>query len=103
MVALYIPVLVAFLLDESSAPQASREASMISDRSLERLTEIGRLYPEHFRAVMSMSANLKPRLEAAVKLKQKRQNQEKTMATRSAPQPAKPTITLKMDFSNFKT
>lgn len=104
MVALYIPVLVAFLLDESSSLQASREAAVISDRSLEHLTEVGRFHPEHFRTVMSMSANLKPRLEAAVKLKQKKVNQEKSMASlRATPQPAKPTITLKMDFSNFKT
>lgn len=104
MVALYIPILVSLLLDETSAGKASSELCTFSDRALARLTEVGRLYPEHFRTVMNMSSHLKPRLEAAVRLRQLTQAQDKArVAAKIAPQPAKPTITLKMDFSNFKT
>ncbi|XP_059157278.1 HEAT repeat-containing protein 5B-like isoform X2 [Physella acuta] len=104
MVALYIPILVSLLLDETTAGKASTEVYTFSDKALARLTEVGRLYPEHFRTVMNMSSHLKPRLEAAVRLKQVTQAQDKArVAAKIAPQPAKPTITLKMDFSNFKT
>jgi hypothetical protein len=105
MMALYIPILVSLLLDETTGPQAGTERRALSDRCLERLTELGRLYPEHLRTVMSASAQLKPRLEAAVRLRQKNQAAAKARAAaRSAgPQQTKPSITLKMDFSNFKT
>ncbi|CAL1542615.1 unnamed protein product [Lymnaea stagnalis] len=104
MVALYVPILVSMLLDDTVASRASPAVRTLSDRSLSRLTEVGRMYPEHFKTVMNMSANLKPRLEAAVRLKQKAQAQDKArLAAQVAPQPTKPTITLKMDFSNFKT
>lgn len=104
MVVLYVPILVSLLLDETSAPRATAHCRALSDRSLEKLTEFGRLYPDHFRTVMSMSTSLKPRLEAAVKLKQQVQARAKAKAAASVvAQPAKPTITLKTDFSNFKT
>ncbi|KAI8784582.1 HEAT repeat-containing protein 5B-like isoform X1 [Biomphalaria glabrata] len=105
VIALFIPVLVSMLLDEGTALKANQAVQALSDRCLTRLTEVGRMYPEHFKAVMNMSANLKPRLEAAVRLKQKTQVQDKArvLASQAVQQPAKPTITLKMDFSNFKT
>lgn len=103
MVAMYVPILVSLLLDESTAPHASPLSCAVSDQVLDRLTEVGRLYPDHFRTVMNMSANLKLRLEAAVRLKQKTQSQAKAKVAQKTTQPTKPTITLKMDFSNFKT
>ncbi|XP_012940846.1 HEAT repeat-containing protein 5B [Aplysia californica] len=104
MMALYVPILVSLLLEETTGAQASAEHRALSDRCLERLTELGRLYPDHLRTVMSASAQLKPRLEAAVRLRQKSQAEAKAKAAaKAAPQLNKPTITLKMDFSNFKT
>lgn len=103
MVAMYVPILVSLLLDEHVAAQASPDSQAVNDQLLNRLTEVGRLYPEHFRTVMTMSASLKPRLEAAVRLKQRAQNQAKSRTAPQITQPSKPTITLKMDFSNFKT
>ncbi|KAH9496165.1 HEAT repeat-containing protein 5B [Bulinus truncatus] len=105
VVALLIPILVSMLLDESMSSKASQAVRNLSDRCLNRLTEVGRTYPEHFKTVMNMSGSLKPKLESAVRLKQKTQVQDKArmINTQAVQQPAKPTITLKMDFSNFKT
>ena len=105
MVAVYIPVLVSLLLDEKSAPQSSPSRRAIGDLCLDRLTELGGLYPDHLRTVMSTSPHLKPILAAAVKLRHASQEKAKAIqAAKSAgPTVAKPTITLKMNFGNFKT
>ncbi|KAK7506949.1 hypothetical protein BaRGS_00001800 [Batillaria attramentaria] len=100
MVALLVPILVSLLLDEQSIKSANANRRRLSDSALQKLLRLGQQHPEQFKQVMGMSAHLRPRLEAAVKLSQASQAQAKARSEAKAPsQPKKPTITLTMDFS----
>lgn len=101
MVALLVPILVSFLLDENLADNASPNRRVLNDNALQKLLRLGQQHPEQFRQVMGMSAHLRPRLEAAIKLSQSSQAQAKarSAAKTVTAQPKKPTITLTMDFS----
>uniref|UniRef100_A0A8C2ZB38 HEAT repeat containing 5A n=1 Tax=Cyclopterus lumpus TaxID=8103 RepID=A0A8C2ZB38_CYCLU len=94
LVAVLLPLLISFLLDENalgSAPAASRSLHQAALRDLMRLG------PQHsavFRSLVSSAPPLKSRLEAAV-----RGNQESlTAKARSSPAKSSPSITLKTHF-----
>jgi len=79
--------------------------------ALERLKAIGPAFLEEFRQIMNSAAELKPRLEAAVKAAAAaatateppaRGEEGGGGASRVVSQPSKPSIALKTDFSNFK-
>ncbi|XP_033734296.1 HEAT repeat-containing protein 5B-like isoform X1 [Pecten maximus] len=104
LLSLLMPLLVSFLMNEQTANSMSKSARLLHDEALQRITTIGPRYPEQFRTIMSSQAELKLKLEAAVKLNQAsvraKQSLEKS-AKLPQNQPAKPTIALKTNFSNF--
>lgn len=82
----------------------SKSARMLHDEALQRITTIGPRYPEQFRTIMSSQLELKSKLEAAVKLNQasvRAQQAAEKLVKMPQNQPAKPTIALKTNFSNF--
>ncbi|KAM4625645.1 HEAT repeat-containing protein 5A [Polymixia lowei] len=95
LVAILLPILISFLLDENalgSAPAASRSLHELA------LKDLMRLGPQHsavFRSLMASSPHLKARLEAAVK-----GNQESLTSKTSSAHSNKtsPSITLKTNF-----
>ncbi|XP_047207072.1 HEAT repeat-containing protein 5B isoform X1 [Girardinichthys multiradiatus] len=98
LLALLVPTLISYLLDEnaiSSAPLVSRN---LHDFALQNLMRIGPLYPAAFKTVISAAPELKTRLESAI-----RANQASSKATAAARQAqptvqAAPTIKLKTSF-----
>ncbi|KAJ8412774.1 hypothetical protein AAFF_G00117250 [Aldrovandia affinis] len=98
LLALLVPTLISYLLDEnasSSAPPASRG---LHDFALQDLMRIGPLYPAAFKTVIGAAPELKTRLETAVLANQA---SSKAKAAARLAQPtvqAAPTIKLKTSF-----
>uniref|UniRef100_A0A8P4G3W7 HEAT repeat-containing protein 5A n=1 Tax=Dicentrarchus labrax TaxID=13489 RepID=A0A8P4G3W7_DICLA len=99
LVAILLPLLISFLLDENalgSAPAASRS---LHEAALKDLMRLGPQHSAVFRCLIASSPHLKSRLEAAVK-----GNQESLNAKASGANPARsaakssPSITLKTNF-----
>lgn len=98
LLALLVPTLISYLLDEnaiSSAPQVSRS---LHDFALQNLMRIGPLYPAAFKTVIGAAPELKTRLESAVRANQA-SSKAKAAARQAQPAvQAAPTIKLKTSF-----
>ncbi|KAL5274805.1 HEATR5B family protein [Megaselia abdita] len=108
MLALNVPVLIAFLCDPSKLLSLTKYERQLHDQSLQWLLKIGPKYPHEFKTLISQTS-LKQRLEICI-----RHNQQKTKNdfnlcitesfqdnSKSKNVNQKPTITLKKNFSNF--
>ncbi|XP_028905877.1 HEAT repeat-containing protein 5B isoform X2 [Ornithorhynchus anatinus] len=97
LLALLVPTLISYLLDENafaSAPLASRD---LHEFALQNLMRIGPLYPHAFKTVMGAAPELKIRLETAVRASQA--SKAKAAARQPAPTAhSAPTIKLKTSF-----
>ena len=100
-----VPMLVSYLLDGEALKSAGKTSIHLHDHALQSLMKIGPQYPAHFRSVMQASPDLRAVLESAVKVQKERSSgsagQDSSKAN-AASQPAKPSITLKTNFGNFK-
>ncbi|XP_041645495.1 HEAT repeat-containing protein 5B isoform X2 [Cheilinus undulatus] len=98
LLALLVPTLVSYLLDEnaiSSAPQVSKG---LHDFALQNLMRIGPLYPAAFKIVIGAAPELKIRLESAIRANQA-SSKAKAAARQAQPTvQAAPTIKLKTSF-----
>ncbi|KAI4902189.1 hypothetical protein NFI96_029558 [Prochilodus magdalenae] len=96
LVAVLLPILVSFLLDENalvSAPAASRS---LHESALRDLMRLGPQYSAVFKTLMASAPHMKARLEAAIK-----GNQESMTAKAQSPQVSSkhtPSIQLKTSF-----
>jgi hypothetical protein len=101
LLALFIP-LVVDLLRETEEKLVSKHNKHLHDFALDKLKKIGPMYPQEFKVVIGASADLKQRLETALRASQAAAK-ETTYSTRSQirGQPAAPTIKLKTTFGNF--
>ena len=99
MLSLLVPILVSCLSDSPK----DRFSRKLHDQALQRLNKIGPMYPAQFRTVMQNAPELRTCLEKALKA----QTSVKPVANPNvnskaqSQQPAKPSIKLKTDFSNF--
>ena len=102
---LSIPVLIHFLVDDTkkqSTETVSNHKLALHEAALERLTKLGRSHPVEFKEILGSSQDMSDRVKraaVAASLKSKAK-QQATVARAAAP--AQPSITLKMDFRNFK-
>ncbi|XP_013861388.1 HEAT repeat-containing protein 5B isoform X2 [Austrofundulus limnaeus] len=98
LLALLVPTLISYLLDEnaiSSAPQVSKS---LHEFALQNLMRIGPLYPAAFKIVIGAAPELKTRLESAIRANQA-SSKAKAAARQAQPAvPAAPTIKLKKSF-----
>lgn len=98
LLALLVPTLISYLLDEnaiSSAPQVSKG---LHDFALQNLMRIGPLYPSAFKIVIGAAPELKTRLESAIRANQA-SSKAKAAARQAQPTvQAAPTIKLKTSF-----
>lgn len=98
LLALLVPTLISYLLDEkaiSSAPQVSKG---LHEFALQNLMRIGPLYPAAFKIVIGAAPELKIRLESAIRANQA-SNRAKAAARQTQPTvQAAPTIKLKTSF-----
>ena len=106
MLSLLVPVLVSYLVDTPRLSACTQYVRTLHDHALARLMKIGPQYPAQFRSVMAAAPDMRTRLEAAVKAQQALSGPAAmkhaiAMAKANGAKPAKPTIKLKTDFSNF--
>ncbi|XP_068581139.1 HEAT repeat-containing protein 5B isoform X2 [Cebidichthys violaceus] len=98
LLALLVPTLVSYLLDEnaiSSAPQVSRA---LHDFALQNLMRIGPLYPAAFKIVIGAAPELKIRLESAIRANQASSRAKAAARLAQPTVQAAPTIKLKTSF-----
>lgn len=91
------------MLLEPTANNVSPIRQRLHDNVLSRLRQIGPLYPEDFRMIMTQNPVLRSKLEGAIRIMTS--NAESASAAlesiNKANIPKAPTITLKTSFTNF--
>ncbi|KAM9450231.1 HEAT repeat-containing protein 5B [Clarias gariepinus] len=98
LLALLVPTLISYLLDENAFSSAPPTSKALHEFALQNLMRIGPLYPAAFKTVMGAAPELKPRLEAAIRANQA-SNKAKSAARQATPAvQATPTIKLKTSF-----
>uniref|UniRef100_A0A663N548 HEAT repeat-containing protein 5B n=1 Tax=Athene cunicularia TaxID=194338 RepID=A0A663N548_ATHCN len=97
LLALLVPTLISYLLNENAFASASTASKDLHEFALQNLMHIGPLYPHAFKTVMGAAPELKTRLETAVRASQA----SKAKAAARQPPPtvhSTPTIKLKTSF-----
>uniref|UniRef100_A0A4W4FHH8 HEAT repeat-containing protein 5B n=1 Tax=Electrophorus electricus TaxID=8005 RepID=A0A4W4FHH8_ELEEL len=98
LLALLVPTLISYLLDENAFSTAPPASKGLHEFALQNLMRIGPLYPAAFKTVIGAAPELKTRLENAIRANQA---SSKAKATARQAQPtvqATPTIKLKTTF-----
>uniref|UniRef100_A0A6Q2Z203 HEAT repeat-containing protein 5B n=1 Tax=Esox lucius TaxID=8010 RepID=A0A6Q2Z203_ESOLU len=98
LLALLVPTLVSYLLDDNAFSSASPASKGLHEFALHNLMRIGPLYPAAFKTVIGAAPELKIRLESAIRANQA---SSKAKAAALLAQPAvqaAPTIKLKTSF-----
>uniref|UniRef100_A0AAX7V519 HEAT repeat-containing protein 5B n=1 Tax=Astatotilapia calliptera TaxID=8154 RepID=A0AAX7V519_ASTCA len=98
LLALLVPTLVSYLLDENSISSAPQVSKGLHEFALQNLMRIGPLYPAAFKIVIGAAPELKTRLESAIRANQA-SSKAKAAARQAQPAvQAAPTIKLKTSF-----
>ncbi|KAL6466465.1 hypothetical protein MHYP_G00242690 [Metynnis hypsauchen] len=98
LLALLVPTLISYLLDENAFSTAPPPSKGLHDFALQNLMRIGPLYPAAFKTVIGAAPELKTRLETAIRANQA-SNKAKAAARQAQPTvQATPTIKLKTSF-----
>ncbi|KAL3874425.1 hypothetical protein ACJMK2_037438 [Sinanodonta woodiana] len=100
LLTILLPILISFLLDDKSLNTVGKVARSVHEDALNKLMKIGPQYPAQFRVIMTSQADLKTRLEIAIKSSQASKKAAiKTQEANAMTLQTKPTITLKTNFS----
>ena len=103
---LSIPVLIHFLVDDTTKQQSTETVSnhklALHEAALERLTKLGRSHPVEFKEILGSSQDMSERVKRAAVAASLKSKAKQLATVARAAAPAQPSITLKMDFSNFK-
>lgn len=102
LVALLLPILISFLLDENARISAPNPVKSLHEFGLQNLMRIGPQYPAIFQKLMGTSPAMKARLEGAVKGNQESFEAKKAAGQSKCSGKNSPSIQLKTDFSNFQ-
>ncbi|XP_034040274.1 HEAT repeat-containing protein 5B [Thalassophryne amazonica] len=98
LLALLVPTLISYLLDENTLSSVPHISKCLHDFALQNLMRIGPLYPAAFKIVISAAPELKTRLESAIRANQA-SSKAKAAARKAQPTvQAAPTIKLKKSF-----
>uniref|UniRef100_A0A3Q3FDQ2 HEAT repeat-containing protein 5B n=1 Tax=Labrus bergylta TaxID=56723 RepID=A0A3Q3FDQ2_9LABR len=98
LLALLVPTLISYLLDENAISSAPHVSKGLHDFALQNLMRIGPLYPAAFKTVIGAAPELKIRLESAIRANQA-SSKAKAAARQAQPAAqAAPTIKLKTSF-----
>ncbi|XP_072933477.1 HEAT repeat-containing protein 5B [Epargyreus clarus] len=99
---LLVPIVISYL--RATLAAASPPARALHEFALQWLMRVGPKYPQEFKTMMQQSSELRTKLENAVKTNQANRTTRNSQPQRPVfeSRPAKPTIQLKMDFSNFR-
>ena len=104
LLTVHIPILIHFLVDDTATTldTVTGQKAALHDAALARLTRLGASHPGQFKAVLGSSRDLGERVRRAVVANTARAKARHQAAVARVAAPAPPSITLKMDFSNFK-
>lgn len=98
LLALLVPTLISYLLDEKAISSAPPVSKSLHEFALQNLMRIGPLYPAAFKIVIGAAPELKTRLESAIRANQA-SSKAKAAARQAQPTvQAAPTIKLKTSF-----
>ncbi|XP_053140311.1 HEAT repeat-containing protein 5A isoform X2 [Hemicordylus capensis] len=97
LVACFLPMLIAFLLDENALGSATSSAKSLHEFALQYLMQIGPQYSSVFKKLMASSPPMKARLESAVKGNQE-SIKDKTTAKHAESPGKSSSIQLKTNF-----
>ncbi|XP_039459003.1 HEAT repeat-containing protein 5A isoform X1 [Oreochromis aureus] len=100
LVAVLLPLLISFLLDENALSSAPLPSRSLHDSALKDLMRFGPQHPAVFRSLITTSPHLKSRLQAAIKGNQESLNVKASSVNPAAHSTGKssPSITLKTKF-----
>ncbi|KAF3700710.1 HEAT repeat-containing protein 5A [Channa argus] len=100
LVAIFLPLLISFLLDENTLGSAPAVSRSLHEAALKDLMRLGPQHSAVFRSLIASSPHLKSRLEAAIKGNQESLNTKASSNNPNARSTAKssPSITLKTNF-----
>uniref|UniRef100_A0A8C5C6G4 HEAT repeat containing 5B n=1 Tax=Gadus morhua TaxID=8049 RepID=A0A8C5C6G4_GADMO len=98
LLALLVPTLISYLLDENTMAQAAPASSGLHDFALQNLMRIGPLYPAAFKTVIGAAPELKTRLESAIRANQASSKAREAARLAQPAVQAAPTIKLKTSF-----
>lgn len=98
MLALLVPTLVSYLLDENAFSSADPASKGLHDFALQDLMRIGPLYPAAFKTVIGAAPELKTRLETAIRANQASSKAKEAARLAQPTVQAAPTIKLKTSF-----
>ncbi|XP_043536583.1 HEAT repeat-containing protein 5B [Chiloscyllium plagiosum] len=98
LLALLVPTLISYLLDEKTFGSAPTASKGLHELALQDLMRIGPLYPSAFKAVMGAAPELKAKLEAAIRASQASSRAKAASQQAKPAVQAAPTIKLKTSF-----
>lgn len=107
MLTILVPLLISYLIEPAEYKSSSKYSQQLHEQALQWLKKIGPKYPQEFKGLMAQSADLRSKLETAIRIsqqqasKQLRMKSEQQNSDRNAFAPAKPAIELKTNFNNF--
>ncbi|KAJ3609917.1 hypothetical protein NHX12_022011 [Muraenolepis orangiensis] len=98
LLALLVPTLISYLLDDNAMTSAPTASSGLHDFALQNLMRIGPLYPGAFKTVIGAAPDLKTRLETAIRADQASSKAREAARLAQPTTQAAPTIKLKTSF-----
>ncbi|XP_016097324.1 HEAT repeat-containing protein 5B [Sinocyclocheilus grahami] len=98
LLALLVPTLVSYLLDDTTFSTASTSSKDLHEFALQNLMHTGPLYPAAFKTVIGVAPELKTRLEAAIRSRQANSKAKSAARQQQPTVQAAPTIKLKTSF-----
>ncbi|KAF9416302.1 hypothetical protein HW555_006256 [Spodoptera exigua] len=104
MLWLLVPIVISYLREGAELQRAPAHVRALHEFALHWLTKVGPKHPQEFKTMMQQSSELRNKLENALKANQATARSGRTAQTQRPvfdAKPAKPTIQLKTDFSDF--
>ncbi|XP_049886108.1 HEAT repeat-containing protein 5B isoform X2 [Pectinophora gossypiella] len=104
MLRMLVPIVISYLRESSDLSRAPAHVRALHEFALQWLTRVGPKHPQEFKTMMQQSCELRSKLENALKASQASSRPARPAHPRPVfdARPAKPTIQLKTDFSDFR-
>ncbi|CAK1593788.1 unnamed protein product [Parnassius mnemosyne] len=104
LLRMLVPIVISYLREGNELASAPPHVRTLHEFALQWLMRVGPKYPQEFKTMMQQSPDLRTKLENAVKANQISRSNKQSQPQRPVfeSRPAKPTIQLKTDFSDFR-
>ncbi|XP_013165823.1 PREDICTED: HEAT repeat-containing protein 5B [Papilio xuthus] len=102
LLRMLVPIVISYLRESGELARAAPHERTLHDFALHWLMRVGPKYPQEFKTMMQQSPELRSKLESAVKASQSARAHRTPPRPVFDSRPARPTIQLKTDFSDFR-